>query len=492
MAEALATHQQALTLPGANRSAAKALDQLASGVHASTLDQGGVTIYPLTGTVEKVGDPGYIVGKYANQSGKTAIMPVEAFTPDTVRAYLEQHADTFAKDPELALGAWTEVDEKTGKTLAYLDVATKEPGQREASITGARQRQPKGVQRDPETGQWPMPQKAIFDLKAGKTLPIGNLAEFLASEEFQQRLDDMYAAGVPVMRGKEWWNLYGGPLERVYGEENIRPMAGFLASTSPSAGPVHNLRTASEYMRRWLKGEPLVQQGFRIPETAVGARKTSLGSVKPGDYSPPGRALPLEMSGGRIPNIERVGRDELEELQLDKVNDMFHALTGHDVGVYDRRYAKLAEAPERGIFVEREPNVLPGGMDTPSISPYAMMENAVRTAAKRNDMPLGVYSSYVWEGIGDTIKRTGELYGTKHPAGSIPESSQGFADIFTTMIAEKAKAWGLSVPEFEARLKRGDAELLGTILATPVGWAAYQQWQQAAPQTPTASAPPAT
>ena len=44
---------------------------------------------------------------------------------------------------------------------------------------------------------------------------------------------------------------------------------------------------------------------------------------------------------------------------------------------------------------------------------------------------------------------------------------------------DETQAWGLSVPEFEARLRRSDAELLTAILATPVGWP-HQQWEQAA------------
>jgi hypothetical protein len=76
----------------------------------------------------------------------------------------------------------------------------------------------------------------------------------------------------------------------------------------------------------------------------------------------------------------------------------------------------------------------------------------------------------------------------KHPA-TIPEASQGFAGIFDKMVKEKAQAWGISVKEFERRLRRGDAELLTAILATPAGLAAYQQWAEGDQPTGLASPP---
>lgn len=477
LAAALETHQTPLQLPG--RTPASALDRLASDIHTSTLSQGGATTYPLTGTTERIGDPGFLAGKYSNQSGQTLKVPLADFSPKTVRAFLEQHADAFAKDPTLALGTWTDGPD------VYLDVSQKSSTQRAATMAATRQKQPPGTVRDLVTGGWPKAQEAVFDLQRGESLPVGNLQEFLSGPEFQQRLDEQYAAGVPVMSGKEWWNLYGGPLERVYGKRRVKPLAGFLASTSPASAPVHNLRAASEYLRRLIKGEAIIQPKFRIPETAVGWRPGSIGGITPGDFGRPGTRMPMEAT--RAPNLRRVAAGQYEQLQKDKVNDMFHALTGEDVGVYDRRFAKLAEKPEAGVFVDATKDKVPGSMGTTQVSPYALIENAVRDGAARHNMPLKRYSAYVWEGIGDTIKKTGQLYGTKHPAHSIPEASQGFGGIAEDMIAEKAKIWGVSVKEFERRLRRGDAELLTAILSTSAGLAAYSQWAQADPSTRSAS-----
>jgi hypothetical protein len=476
MAKALATHTPEVTLTGANRSMASAFDKLATDIHDRTLVLPGTTTYPLSGRVELPfeGNTGVMMGKYSNQSGNTKAIPLADFTPKDVKAYLEQHADTFAQHPDLALGTWIDTD-ASGKKIVYLDVAQKHETPRQAVMNAVQQSQPKGsaVRKG---GKWEMPQIAGFNLADAENVPVGNLAEFLNSPEFQQRLDEMYQKGVPVMNGKEWWNLYGGPLERVYGKERVAPLAAMLASTSPASAPVHNLRAASEYLRRLIKNEPILQEGFRIPETAVGHLKTSMGAMTPGDFNAPGTRMPMETTRG--PNLQRAAAGDYAGLQKDKVNDMFHALTGHDVGVYDRRYAKLAEDWPRGIYVDATKDKVPGTMGSKSVSPYALIENAVRTGAKRHNMPLGRFSAYVWEGIGDTIKKTGQLYGMKHPSHTIPDASQGFAGIFEAMIAEKAKAWGITVAEMEKRLRNGDAELLTALLGTPVGMVAYQLWQQ--------------
>ncbi len=70
------------------------------------------------------------------------------------------------------------------------------------------------------------------------------------------------------------------------------------------------------------------------------------------------------------------------------------------------------------------------------------------------------------------------LYGEKHVAGAIPESSFGFNELFPKLVASKAKHLGISVAEMTARLNRGDAELLSALIATPVGAAAFAAYQR--------------
>jgi hypothetical protein len=310
----------------------------------------------------------------------------------------------------------------------------------------------------------------------------------------------MRKTGMEVMNGKDWWDIYGSDLERVYGKERVRPLAALLATTSSGSPPVENLRAASEYMRRLIKGEDIIQPGFRIPETAVGY----IGKRKAGkpysdiasSMSGIGKKMPKE-AGGRTPNLlkvqegwraleggdPRLADQSFTDLNDDKVNDMFHALTGELVGVFDRHWAKLAEAPERGILAETGANVLKGSKVSGKVGSYALIENAVRSAAKDAGVPLPVYSAQVWEGIRHTIRSGKPLFGTMYKAEAIPEIVGGFPGIFQKVVEQKAKLWGLTVPQFEAKLRSGDAELLGAILATPIGMAAWRQWQQGGQKT---------
>jgi hypothetical protein len=487
VATALAEHgPERFALAG--RTPASSLDQIAQRVHDVTRSDYAISIKPFTGEMAVSGkDTGIMAGRYANQTKKTVEVPLNQFTAKDVKAFIEQHADEYAEHPDRYVGAWQGKNDADQPTV-FLDVAEKHETPRGAIVSAGNQRQPAGLVRDPVTGKWPTPQQAVYDLKMEKEIPVGNLAEHLQTPEFQQRVDDMFTLGTKVMNGKDWWNLYGSDLERVYGKERVAPLAAMLASTSPASAPVHNLRTASEYLRRLIKGEDIVQPGFRIPETAVGHLKTSMGAMTPGDFNRPGTRMPLEQS--RAGNLGRAAAGNYAGLQEDKVNDMFHALTGMDVGVYDRRYAKLVEDYEKGVYAGPTKDKLEGSMLSGKVGPYALIENAMRDAAKRHNMPLGTFTAAVWEGIGETIKRTGNLFGMKQQAHSIPEISRGFPGIFNQMVAEKAKAWGISVAEFEQRLRNGDAELLGAILATPVGLAAYRLYEARAQASPTSGAGP--
>jgi len=484
-----------LTLRDAGRPAL-ALDRAANEIHAATQRAGvnsGATFHPMSGEMQIGGESeGFMVGKYSNQSGTTMAVPTQDFSPKHVRQFIEQNAKTYADHPELAVGTWNDPDGNT-----YLDVSQNISDPRKATLKATYQKQPAGTARqfppgvDPKVGQWPKPQNAIYDLAEDRPRPVGNLHEFLNSPEFQQRLDAMLPVGAKVMNGEDWWKLYGTVLEEVYGKERIKPLAGFLASTSPASQPVHNLRAASEYLRRLIMDEPIIQPEFRIPETAVGWKKGYMGGSGPdvgGGFNSPGTLMPMEDS--RKGNLQKVAAGQYDKLQEDKVNDMFHALVGEDIGVYDRHYAKTAEDWANGVYAETTPNKLQGSMVSGDVGSYAMVENAVRDGAKRNNMPLRQYSAYVWEGIRDTIKRTGELFGMKFPAGAIPDEAGGFAKLFNDMIAEKAADWGVTVPEFKWLLRNGHAELLTSVLSTGAGMAAYQQWQRVAQGTDSSSGPP--
>jgi hypothetical protein len=195
-----------------------------------------------------------------------------------------------------------------------------------------------------------------------------------------------------------------------------------------------------------------------------------------------GAAFPNE--GTYAPNAERVRAGTPEKVVDDKVNDMFHALMGKLVGVFDRHWAKIAEKPEAGIYADTVQNRLAGSMTSGQVEAYPLVENAVRTAAKNANVDISKYSAWVWEGIRDTIRKTGKLYGQEHRASAIPDTTTGFNEIFEQLVAAKAKHLGVTVEKLEQMLRSGNAELLAALLATPVGAAAYSQWNAGQQSTP--------
>ncbi|MEQ1726747.1 MAG: hypothetical protein ABL982_00085 [Vicinamibacterales bacterium] len=457
----------------ADRAFVSALPKTASpsAVVAATKTHGGYTVHPGTGELVAPGTKGAVmVGRFPNSNPRTMEVSLETFGPADVRKFYAKNRDVFAKDPDAHLGAW--VDTESGK--AYLDVSSRKPDVRAATKFGELQKQV-GVQRDAATGELPKAQKAVWDATSGNELPVGNLHEFVKSPEFQQRLDEMSRAGNKAMGGdfKNWWDITKGPLARVYGKDRIDEVAGMLASTSPRNGPVSNMQMASELLRRVIKGEPVKQPNWRAPATAMGDQ-TAVGGFSP----KPGAKFPNEGTYGG--NAERVATGQGARITSDKVNDMRRALLGdEDVAVIDRHYAKVAEDPARGIFTDVKANRVTGSMQTGKREAYPDIENAVRTASKRAGVPLANYSAWVWEGIRDTIRQTGKLFGQSHRASAIPETTTGFNEIFEELVSKKAKHLGVTVQELERRLKSGDAELLGVLLSSGAGATAYQQFVEA-------------
>lgn len=192
--------------------------------------------------------------------------------------------------------------------------------------------------------------------------------------------------------------------------------------------------------------------------------------------------------GTYAPNAEKVQAGAPSTITDDKVNDMFHALMGKLVGVFDRHWAKIAEKPEAGIYSDEVINRLAGSMKSGKLEAYPLVENAVRSAAKAAGVDLSKYSAWVWEGIRDTIRKTGKLYGQEHRASAIPETTTGFNEIFEDLVRHKAKHLGVTVEKLEKMLRSGDAELLSTLLATPIGAAAYAEWR-AGGQSPAEGGP---
>jgi hypothetical protein len=247
--------------------------------------------------------------------------------------------------------------------------------------------------------------------------------------------------------------------------------AGILASLSPRTGPVTNTQLFTELMRRAIKNEAMNQPQWRAPATAMGDRTsawTPPGERATGGHSPkPGAKFPGKHWQK---NVGLVMEGRGDELRLDKVNDMRSAALGReDAFVGDRQYAKLMEDPARGIFTDVEPNRITGSMDTGKVEMYPLIENAVRTAAARASKSVSEFSAQVWEGIRQTIRQTGQLYGQPHRAWSVPSTTTGFNEVFTRLVKDKATHLGITPEALIAKIKAGDAELLGVLVSAGVG-----------------------
>jgi hypothetical protein len=438
-----------------------------SSVYKAIIEHGGYTVNPHTGDLVVPGQPGPVMaGKYPNGNPRTLVVPRAQFTPDAVGKWFKANFDVFAKHEDAHIGGWVSGDQ------VYLDVSTGYANVRKATKAAEQQAHPLAA-RDGEGRFVPRGQEAVWDPVTGEH-PVGNVHEFINSPEFRSRMEQMLPIGREAMGGKNWWNIKGGPIEATYGSEHLPIVAGMIASASPQQNVENNMRIASEYVRRVLVGEPVVQPNFKVPKGSVGFT--------------PGEGIAFTKTHAN--NTEKVADWRMEQLRADKVNDMFHALMGDpNAAVFDRHWAKLIEDAERGIYADREENVVRGPLSSSNKrSPYADIENVVRDAAKAAGVTPADYSAWVWEGIRKTIKETGELFGTKYKAEAIPGRPEGFNEVFERLVQEKADLRNISVEAFKARLRKGDATLLSAVLATATGLRALTAWRaQATDQAPPAS-----
>lgn len=278
-----------------------------------------------------------------------------------------------------------------------------------------------------------------------------------------------YLAQFPT---REWWDRT--PFERIYGEKRMPQAAGFIASTAPNAAPRENLQTASEYLRRAIRGEPILQPEFRVGENAV--------------FRQPGTQLGMEQS--RQANLLKAARGDIDQLQRDKVREEAAAIMGDPAAfVGDRHWARIAEDPNRGIFTNAQEGVLSSKPRAGGGSDYQSLKGEVGKGSETAGRDIRDFSADVWTGIRETIKNTNELFGTKFKPGSITGESKSYADHMEELIAQKAEKLGMSPGEMEARLGRGDDNLLSYLLAsTPALYEAYRQWQAPLPEpAPSAS-----
>jgi hypothetical protein len=392
-------------------------------IKAMTEENTGYSVHLPSGETPK---SGLMMGIYANNDPRTRVVEGELSVGD-IFAHAKTNKTQLAQDDKY-FGTWA----NEGKT--YLDVAKRfEPDKiRTATKFGER------------TGQ-----KEGYDAGAGKTFPVGNWDEFVQSPEFVGRLDAMAKQGRTYLEAHpapEWWSTPA--FERVYGKERMPQVAGFTGTTAPNAAPRENLQTMSEYMRRFIKGEKVVQPNWRVgPNEMTRKEGTEIGMEKT-----------------RTANLERASRGEA--ISGDKVSREQRALMGDPRAVViDRHHVRASEAPERGIFASTEEGTI--GSKAAGTRNYNLLESVITKRADELGRDPRDFSADVWTGIRETIKNTNQLYGTKFKGGSVTGESKSYNDIFEDLLRDKAAHMKIPQAEFEARLGRGDATLLTALLSTP-------------------------
>ena len=391
-----------------------------------------------------------MMGKYPNEGSRTQMLTGKVTASD-IRGFVTANANDLKK-LDLYLGTWRDGGD------FYLDIA--------------RRFEPNEIRRATKFGE-ETNQLAGYNLGAQQDFPVGNWRAFIESPEFKGRLLEMRKVGREYLANHptdEWWDLHGTLLERIYGKENLEVLAGFIASTAPNTNPTMNMRMASEYMRRHLIGEPIIQPDYRIPDSAI--------ARTPG--------VQLGMEAGRVRNLNAAAAGDINQLRKEKVRNEALALTGDpNAMVFDRHWARIAEDPQRGIFTASKPGEVVGSRKFEQGN-YEALEDAVRPIAEQLGEYPRNFTADVWTGIRETIKNTGELYGVKYRKGAITGESKGYADIADDLIEAKAKHAGMSRKQFEDELSRGNAELLSLVLATPFGaWMFSQAYGTSGNNDPT-------
>ena len=190
-------------------------------------------------------DTGLMMGRYANTDPRNMVIPAgNKLTREDILNFASTNKKAL-KNPENYLGTWQ--DGPNGPI--YLDTSKRfDPSEiRSATKFGEK------------TGQL-----AGYDVGAGQTIPVGNWNQFINSPEFigpTGRLAQMETAGRDYLSNfptGNWWDIRGSNMENVYGKANLPQGAGFTASTAPVSAPRENIQTMSEYMRRYIKGEPIL------------------------------------------------------------------------------------------------------------------------------------------------------------------------------------------------------------------------------------------
>jgi hypothetical protein len=301
-------------------------------------------------------------------------------------------------------------------------------------------------------------------LGTGPFTDVRNWRSFVEGPKYEERYHEMAALGdawLKTQGGHAWWKLQGSYIEHVYGPDLMKEAAGYLAATSPRTTVAQNIRQASVYLQRRIKGEPLIQPDWRM---------------QGGAYYGKSGLIQMPMETVRVEALNRAMRGEpVGDL---KIGDMQGALWGlPDPVTADTHHSKLAEDPTRGIYL----GTVPGKI---SDAQYPILKAVMQAHARARGETPADYSAKAWTGIIQEIQNTGQLYGTPYKL-DLSDATPMFEQ-FRQIVEKAAAHHGYSLAEFEHRLRKGDANLMATLLSTGVGMKLYQQWQASQDDSPEA------
>jgi len=372
----------------------------------------------------QIPEEGLMMGMYKNTDPRNAVIEGMLNKADVINQ-AKMNAKQL-ESPENYFGTWfNPEDNKT-----YLDVSQR----------FAPNELRKAVKFGERTGQL-----AGYDVGKGESFPVGNWNEFVNSPEYAQRLTELNKVGTDYLAQHptvNWWDLHGTPLEEIYGTENLPNVAGYLAATSPVSDVPRNARIASEYMRRHIAGEPIIQPEFRMPQNAA--------------FETPGNMMPMET--GRAGNLMAASEGRIADLRKEKVRSMAQALLGDpNAMVFDRHWANLSEKPSANIFTGQEKGVFPAGKQ------YSDLEEIVAKQAKEAGMSPRDFSANVWTGYRDLAQKQGNVFGVKTAGAGIQGESKSIADTFMDQLKTKAEKLGIPYDEMVKKLKSGEMSLLSVL-----------------------------
>ena len=386
---------------------------------------GGYSVNMLTG--EKPPQDSLMMGIYANESPKNTVTKKVTLQDIVNQANKNEKA---LSQPNNYYGTWTDPEDLT----TYLDVSKRFP---QKDLRGA-------VKFGERTNQ-----KAGYDVMNDKTFDVGNHAAFIRSPEYADRLNELNTVGANYLKEHptvNWWDLKGTELEKIYGKENMDKLAGYLAATSPVSDVPRNARIASEYMRRMIAGEEIIQPQFRMPATAV--------------FEQAGNKMPMER--GRVKNLIAATEGRLNDMNKEKVRNMALALTGDPRAVVlDRHYANLSEKPSANIFTGVKKGVMPTG------KPYADLKEVISNHADLLGISPRDFSANVWTGYRHKAQTEGSVFGEKTAGKGIKGESKSITDTYMDLIDQKAQKLNIPKSELIDRLKKGTMSLVQLEQAAP-------------------------